>query len=117
MERALGQWALRGYGLFAVEFDGRLAGRVGVLHPAEWPEPELAWGIAPDLWGRGFAVEATKAALDWSFRTRGFSTLASFILDGNIRSVRVAEKLGAVPTGPIEVLGLAAGRWEHRAPG
>ena len=52
MEAILGQWALRGYGLFAAEVDGRLAGRVGLLHPADWPEPELAWTLATPFWGR-----------------------------------------------------------------
>ncbi|MFO1024321.1 MAG: GNAT family N-acetyltransferase [Acetobacteraceae bacterium] len=116
MERALGQWALRGYGLFVVEYQGRLAGRVGVLHPADWPEPELAWGIAPDLWGRGLAAEATAAARDWAFRACGFPLLASFILPGNARSARVAAKLGASRVGQIEILGLKAERWVHPAP-
>jgi RimJ/RimL family protein N-acetyltransferase len=53
MEAILGQWALRGYGLFAVEVDGGFAGRVGLLHPADWPEPELAWTVATPFWGRG----------------------------------------------------------------
>lgn len=116
MERALGQWALRGHGLFVVEYQGRLAGRVGVLHPAGWPEPELAWGIAPDLWGRGLATEAAAAARDWAFKARGFPLLASFILPGNARSARVAAKLGASLAGRIELLGLTVDRWVHPAP-
>ena len=116
MAWTLGQWALRGYGMFAVESDGRLVGRVGVLHPAGWPEPELAWGIAPAFWGQGLAVEAAAAARDWAFATCGFQELASFILQENARSVRVAEKLGAVHAGDITVLGLNAQRWVHRPP-
>ena len=117
MERALGQWALRGYGLFAVEVAGALAGRVGVLHPANWPEPELAWGIAPVFWGQGLAAEAAVAARDWAFTACGFPHLASFILAENTRSVRVAEKLGAVRAGDAAVLGVTAQRWVHPRPG
>ena len=113
MERALGQWALRGYGLFAVEASGVLAGRVGVLHPAAWPEPELAWGIAPSFWGQGLAMEAAAAVRDWAFDACGFPHLASFILAENTRSVRVAEKLGAFRAGDVEVLGVTAQRWVH----
>ena len=58
METFLGQWALRGYGMFAVDLDGRFVGRVGLLHFAVWPEPELAWTIASPFWGRGLATEA-----------------------------------------------------------
>jgi RimJ/RimL family protein N-acetyltransferase len=117
METALGQWALRGYGLFAVEADGRFIGRVGILHPAEWAEPELAWGIAPASWGRGLASEAARAARDWCFARFAFPGLASFILPENLRSRRVAARLGAVPDGSVVIRGLLAERWHHPAPG
>jgi hypothetical protein len=58
MERNLGQWALRGYGMFAVDVEGHCAGWAGVLHPLEWPEPELAYSLDQPFWGRGIATEA-----------------------------------------------------------
>jgi RimJ/RimL family protein N-acetyltransferase len=117
MERVLGQWALRGYGLFAVETEGRCAGWTGVLHPMEWPEPELAYTLDQPFWGRGLASEAARAARDWAFACLGMSRLASFILPGNARSIRVAEKLGAVREGTIELREFHAERWVHRSPG
>jgi RimJ/RimL family protein N-acetyltransferase len=117
METALGQWALRGYGLFAVECQGRFAGRIGVLHPADWSEPELAWGLCSDFWGQGLATEAAAAVRDWAFDRFGFGELASFILAENARSRRVAEKLGAVRQESIEIRGLIAERWVHPRPG
>lgn len=117
METALGQWALRGYGLFAVEHEGRFIGRVGILHPADWPEPELAWGVAPAVWGRGLATEAARTVRDWGFARFGFSRLVSFILPENQRSRRVARKLGATHDGGVEVRGFAAELWAHHAPG
>ncbi len=117
MERVLGQWALRGYGLFAVETEGRCAGWAGVLHPLEWPEPELAYTLDQPFWGRGLAGEAAGAARDWAFARHGFSRLASFILPDNARSIRVAEKLGAVREGIVELRGFQAEWWVHRSPG
>lgn len=117
METALGQWALRGYGLFAVEAEGHFVGRVGILHPAEWPEPELAWGIAPAAWGRGLATEAARAVRDWGFVHHGFPRLVSFILPQNQRSARVAQKLGAVREGSVTVRDFGADLWVHPAPG
>ena len=68
MERNLGQWALRGYGMFAVEVEGTdCAGWAGVLHPLEWPEPELAYSLDQPFWGQGIATEAVRAARDWAF--------------------------------------------------
>ena len=95
MERILGQWALRGYGLFAIEHDGSFACWAGVLHPLEWPEPELGYALDQPFWGRGIATEAASAARDWAFATFGVGRLASFIRPDNARSIRVAEKLGA----------------------
>ncbi len=117
MESSLGQWALRGYGLFAVEVEGSFAGRIGILHPADWSEPELAWGLAQPFWGRGLATEAAACARDWAYATCGFEGLASFILTENLRSRRVAEKLGAVRQGKIELRGMVADCWIHPVPG
>jgi len=117
MEAALGQWGLRGYGFLAVEVDGQFAGRVGVLHPADWPEPELAWGLARPFWGRGLATEAAAAVRDWAFARFGWPGLFSFIMADNVRSRRVAEKLGAVREGTVTLRGFVADRWVHPAPG
>lgn len=116
METNLGQWALRGYGMFALQHtaDRRLVGVAGVLHPAEWPEAELAYSLAQEFWGQGLAVEAVRAARDWAVAHHGFARFASFILPENSRSVRVAEKLGAMREGMVELRGFQAEWWVHR---
>ncbi|MEJ0020266.1 MAG: GNAT family N-acetyltransferase [Acetobacteraceae bacterium] len=116
MEGILGQWALRGYGIFALQRHGddRFVGFTGMLHPADWPEPELAYSLAPEAWGSGLAAEGARAALDWAFARHRFARLASFIIAGNARSVRVAEKLGAVQEGTVSLRGHEAACWVHR---
>ncbi len=117
METSLGQWALRGYGMFALEqaTDGRFVGSAGVLHPMDWPEPELAYALARPFWGVGLAVEAVRVIRQWAFSRRGFSRLASFILPENVRSIRVAQKLGAVRETTLELRGLHAEWWVHHS--
>ncbi len=118
MTAALGQWGLRGYGLLAVEADdGRFAGRIGVLHPLEWPEPELAYALDAPFRGQGLATEAVAAVRDWAFARFGFARLASFILPANVRSAGVAARLGAVKEGTVEIRGFVADRWLHPAAG
>ncbi|MBN8891776.1 MAG: hypothetical protein BGP12_05095 [Rhodospirillales bacterium 70-18] len=116
MARALGQWALRGIGLFALEeaATGRFAGRAGVLHPFTWPEPELAYALDRPFWGQGLATEAAAAIRDWALTTGGLPALASFILPDNTASAAVARRLGAVRSGTVSILGLTADRWAHR---
>ncbi len=115
MESSLGQWALRGYGRFALEYaaDGRFVGTAGVLHPAEWPEAELAFALAQEFWGQGLAVEAARAAREWAVAQHGFTLLASFIVPENTRSIRVAEKLDAVCEGMVELRGFQVQWWVH----
>ena len=117
IESFLGQWALRGYGMFAVQFDGNLIGRVGVLHPADRPEPELAWTLASPSWGRGLATEAAAEVRRWVFEHFNWERLVSYISPDNMRSRRVAEKLGAVQDGEIVLRGFVAQLWVHPAPG
>jgi RimJ/RimL family protein N-acetyltransferase len=116
MATNLGQWALRGYGVFALErvCDGTFIGSCGVNQPADWPEAELAYALAQEHWGQGLAAEAVVAARKWAFASRGFSRLASFILPGNTRSIRVAEKLGATHEGMAMLHGVEAEWWVHR---
>lgn len=103
--------------MFAVEADGQFAGRIGVLHPLEWPEPELAYALDAPFRGRGLAREAVAAVRGWAFEQFGFTRLASFILPVNTRSARVAERLGAVKEGTIALRGFVADRWVHTRPG
>jgi RimJ/RimL family protein N-acetyltransferase len=117
MESIVGQWALRGYGVFAVEVDGRMAGHVGILHPSDWPEPELSWTLAAAFWGRGLATDAAAEVRRWAFAAFGWDHLVSYILPTNTRSRRVAEKLGTVEGRRIELSGFAADIWTHPAPG
>lgn len=119
MARMLGQWALRGYGVFAVveAATGRFVGRCGILHPLTWPEPELIYGLDRPYWGKGYATDSTAAIRDWAFATLGFASLASFIRPDNAASAALLRRMGAVRTGTIVLLGQEAERWEHHADG
>ena len=59
-------------------------------------ETELGWAILSRHWGHGYATEAALAAREWA-RQRGQERIVSLIEPRNVRSVRVADKLGAVP--------------------
>ena len=93
---ALGHWAIRGYGFFAVEekATGRFIGWSGLLNPEGWPGIEIAWGIAPDRWGQGFATEAATAVRHYAADTLHLTRLISLIHPENVASIRVAKKIG-----------------------
>lgn len=91
-------WHFRGYGSFAIEdrATGRYVGETGIFQPAHYPLPELGWMVVPEAEGRGIAYEAALAARDWAWRARGLDRLVNYIDPGNVRSIRLAERLGAV---------------------
>jgi RimJ/RimL family protein N-acetyltransferase len=116
MAQLMGQWALKGYGSFAVEerATGRFIGRAGILHPEGWAEPELAYALAREAWHRGYAEEACRTILHWAFGATGAERIVSYIKPGNTPSARLAARLGAVNEGMGEVMGVPCEVWVHR---
>ncbi|MCL7713914.1 GNAT family N-acetyltransferase [Stenotrophomonas mori] len=92
-----GSWQLLGYSMFSVieKDSGRWVGRVGPWQPHGWPGPEVGWSIVPDRWGRGYAPEAARAAIDWAFDTLGWQEVIHTIAPDNHGSQAVARKLGS----------------------
>jgi RimJ/RimL family protein N-acetyltransferase len=117
MAGILGHWHLLGYGMFALELKGTgaFAGRAGFINPPGWPGFELGWGLAREHWGKGLAVEAAKACLDYAFGPLRRDRVISLIRPENQRSIRVAERLGQRLTGEVELLGSRALRYEIAA--
>jgi len=111
----LGEWALHGYGMWAVEerASGRLIGRVGFLDPPGWPECELGWLLAREAWGRGLAFEAAQAALAHGRAQLGIRELISLIRPDNVRSIALARRLGATLERTIDFMGAATLQYRH----
>jgi RimJ/RimL family protein N-acetyltransferase len=92
VDRESGSVVGRG-GLWWTELDGRL-------------EVELPWAIRSDLWGRGLATDAARAAAEWAAEL-GFREVIALILPQNTASRRVAEKAGFRAAGEAERAGAA----------
>ena len=91
-----GHWELRGYGLWVVEREGELIGRIGLLRPEGWPGLEVGWLLGRAAWGQGYATEA-RAAVEYAWRELDAHELISLIAPDNTASQRVAERLGMRP--------------------
>jgi RimJ/RimL family protein N-acetyltransferase len=95
-----------GWGVFAaIEMSsGNFLGKF-ILHPApqdtygldarfQPDDIELGFRFRRDCWGRGFATEGSRALIRLAFRQNKATRIVAAILDGNIASVRVLEKVG-----------------------
>lgn len=105
MAAILGHWQLRGYGPWAVEerATGNFIGRIGFFNPEGWPGFELGWVLGRDSWGKGYASEGARRALDYAFTEMGRDHVISLIHPENTASIKVAERLGEKVEGQTEL--------------
>lgn len=118
VRRWLERWDDNECGPFSVirSEDGRWLGRTGILvwdartwthttfaSAGEFAQPELGWGFAREHWGRGYATEAALAVREWAYAERGITRLVSLIAPVNVRSQRLAQRLGATPGETVEL--------------
>jgi RimJ/RimL family protein N-acetyltransferase len=100
--RNFGMWAVKGYGVFAIEEKAtcEYVGTVGTFEvrremtPRIEDMPEAGWTLAARFHGRGFATEAAKAALAWTDAKLGNPAMFCIVAPANFASLRVAEKCG-----------------------
>ena len=80
MLTSMGSWALRGYGMWAVEeiAGGRFVGSVGTFQPLDWPEPEIAYSLDRQI----RSVVATRGTVTARPARTRLDTLA-----GNLRAM------------------------------
>ena len=90
----------RGFGLWAIEAPGVAAfvGFTGLSVPRFdapfTPCVEIGWRLGVEHWGKGYATEAARLALDHGFGAIGLSEIVAFTAAGNQRSRAVMERLG-----------------------
>jgi RimJ/RimL family protein N-acetyltransferase len=112
IEEAVRDWEAEGIGAFVLETaapDRQVVGQAGLMifdtrgwTPSTWADagshaqPELGWALIRAHWGHGYATEAAAAIRDWAYELRAVERLVSLISPDNIRSKRVAERLGAI---------------------
>lgn len=98
----IGQWALLGYGYWALEehATGRFCGTVGLaeyhrdLTPSIADVPEAGWVLAPRLHGQGYAAEAVTAVLAWADAHLAAPRTVCIIDPENAPSLRLAGRFG-----------------------
>ncbi|SFE49477.1 GNAT family N-acetyltransferase [Roseivivax sediminis] len=115
MLQMAGHWQLQGYGLWvaARATTGEPVGYAGIVHHVDWPEPELGYGIFEAWEGRGYAYEAAFAARHAAAEHFGITAPISFIRPDNARSLRLAERLGAVFERETELRGQPVHVYRH----
>jgi RimJ/RimL family protein N-acetyltransferase len=101
----VGAWYVRGFSMFSVllKDSGTWIGRIGPWMPEGWPGTEVGWGIAPEYAGKGYALEASVASIDFAFDTLGWADVMHCIDPENLPSIALAKRLGSTNRGPTQM--------------
>lgn len=87
-----------GFGLWAtiLRENHKLIGRCGLLYQEidGAKDPEIAYLIDCDYWGKGLVTEAIRPIVKIGFDKYKFNRIIAVIVPDNTSSIRVAEKLG-----------------------
>lgn len=89
-----------GWGLWAAEEknSGNFIGFIGLSryegNTHFSPAIEVGWRLLDSYWGKGYAPEGARAALDYAFNQLDLDEVVSFTSSTNQKSRRVMEKIG-----------------------
>ncbi len=100
--RAILQMFMEGKRTFALEYQGRVVGSLGIEKYREDRYPELdrlqgreiGYVLAKDCWGQGLMPEAVQAVIGWLFDEVGLDFILVGHFEWNNQSRRVIEKCG-----------------------
>lgn len=97
---------------FAIEYEGKVIGSIGIEEYSEKDYPELAelcgreigYVLSKEYWGRALMPEAVRAVIEYLFKTVKLDFILVGHFDFNRRSARVIEKCGFhyIKTRPYE---------------
>ena len=87
---------------FALEYQGKVIGSLGIERYNESYYPELApfqgrevgYVLSKDYWGRGLMAEAVKAVIQYLFEVEKLDFIIAGHFEGNRQSARVIQKCG-----------------------
>jgi ribosomal-protein-alanine N-acetyltransferase len=100
VERIKNRIETKGYGLWAAElkeghqFMGFLGLNYTDFESDFTPCIEIAWRLAKEYWGNGYATEGAKATLHYGFSVLGIPEIFSFTSILNLKSENVMKKIG-----------------------
>lgn len=93
-DNGISRWAL-------TNLDGQFVGYAGIITNNDLTHPlgkhwDIGWRLCRNMWGRGYATEASLLALEDAFDRCGISEIVSYTDANNSRSQAVMERVGFI---------------------
>jgi [ribosomal protein S5]-alanine N-acetyltransferase len=94
-----------------------LIGTAGLVRMRPESPLEMLWTLDPRHWHRGYANEAARAVLAYAFDDLGLQRVHAGVDATNLRSLRLAQRLGfrpddASPLAPVRYFALEQRHWK-----
>lgn len=105
-ERFVAGYAAKGFGMWLVEgkAEGTRLGMAGLVDRDGLDHVDLGYAFLPAARGRGYALEAARAVIDWA-TAHGIAPVVAIVSPGNTRSIAVLDALGLVPDRHVRLPG------------
>ena len=103
-----------GYARYAMVHKGdqRVIGFCGFKFEPEAGLPDIGYRMLPEYWGQGLATEAARAVIDYARRVLGVEKFFGEVVEQNVASINVLEKLGLSHVDTYEKYGFTVRRYE-----
>jgi hypothetical protein len=96
---------------------GQWIGRIGPWFPHQWPGTEVGWSLHRDAMGKGYALEASVAAMDYAVDVLGWDDIIHTIDPGNVASAKLAGTAGVdEPRAGTAAVAVRGGAGRHLGP-
>lgn len=103
-----------GYARYALVHKGdqRVIGFCGLKFVPEAGLPDIGYRMLPEYWGQGLATEAARAVIDYARRVLNVEKFFGEVVEQNVASINVLEKLGLRHVDTYEKYGFTVRRYE-----
>ena len=89
-------------------------GMCGLVKRQELDHPDLGFAFLPQYWGKGYALEASKAILNHAIDQLNMNLVLGVTMQNNLTSNKLLKKLGFILTGEIELYNTLNNFYEYR---
>ncbi|MCF8241947.1 MAG: GNAT family N-acetyltransferase [Melioribacteraceae bacterium] len=98
--------------IFRIEKDDQLLGEIS-LKNIKWYNRKAEIGIIlkKEFYGKGFGTNALKSIMDYAFNKMNFYRLEAEVLEFNVGSIKLLEKLGFVKEGVLREAKYSDGKY------
>lgn len=100
--------------IWSIQLNTNLGETIGVIDYQKRDETDQfarGFWLAKPLWGKGLMTEVVSATNEYMFKEIGIGSIRATAIVGNMGSIRVKEKTGAVLVGTEEKDGIAYEIW------